>query len=109
MVKLRLAGRNLSRVNNFRHGCTFTPPASSVPVKLPNLKWKTRPKQLLGLDFVLRASEYALLCSLSILKIINYQDLSKFTAEQKIMALTSYGLKAMVPPLAAIRGRLHRR
>ncbi len=45
--KLQLAGQNLGRVFNFRYGHVCTTCASNVTTKLPNLKWKTRLKQLL--------------------------------------------------------------
>ncbi len=46
--KLKLAGQNLDQVFNFRHGRAFAPRTSFIAAKLPNLKWKTWPKQLLG-------------------------------------------------------------
>jgi len=40
--ELKLAGQDLGLVFNFRLGASFG------IAKLPNLKWKTQPKQLLG-------------------------------------------------------------
>jgi hypothetical protein len=48
MGKLQLTGRNLSRVFNFRSGCVHAMHLLCYGVKLPNLKFKTQPKQLLG-------------------------------------------------------------
>ncbi len=48
MDKLKLAGQNLGRVFNFRHGRKFVPFTSFLILKLPNLKWKSWPKQCLG-------------------------------------------------------------
>jgi hypothetical protein len=47
MGKLKLAGQTLGRVFNFRHERVFVPFASFRAEKQPNLKWKTRLKQLL--------------------------------------------------------------
>jgi hypothetical protein len=44
MDKLKLAGQNLGRVFNFRYERKF----SFLILKLPNLKWKSWPKQRLG-------------------------------------------------------------
>ncbi len=49
MDKLKLSGQNLGRVFNSRHGRTFATRTYFTVAKLPNLKWKTWPKQLLGL------------------------------------------------------------
>jgi len=46
MVKLKLTGQNLGRVFNFRNGHVVH--FLCYGVKLPNLKLKTQPKQLLG-------------------------------------------------------------
>jgi hypothetical protein len=43
----KLAGQNLGRVFIFSKGRSFAPCTSFSLEKLPNLKWKTRPKQLL--------------------------------------------------------------
>jgi hypothetical protein len=48
MDKLQLTGQNLGRVFNFRSGCLHSAHLRRHQVKLPNLKLKTRPKQLLG-------------------------------------------------------------
>ncbi len=48
MDKLKLGGQNLGRIFNFGHGRAFAPGPSFIAVKQPNLKGKTRPKQLLG-------------------------------------------------------------
>jgi hypothetical protein len=48
MGKLELAGSNLGRVFNFRYGYTFAQSVSFSRAKLPNLKWKTHPRQLLS-------------------------------------------------------------
>jgi hypothetical protein len=48
MDKLQLTGRNLGRVFNFRNGDVHAVHFSCYSVKLPNLKLKTQPKQLLG-------------------------------------------------------------
>ncbi len=48
MDKLRLTGQNLDRVFNFRFGHLDAEHFWCYQVKLPNLKLKTRPKQLLG-------------------------------------------------------------
>ncbi len=45
---LQLAGQNLGRVFNFRAGHVCTTCTSCITTKLPNLKRKTRLKQLLG-------------------------------------------------------------
>jgi hypothetical protein len=46
--QLQLTGRNLGRVFNFRFGHLQVEHFRSYQVKLPDLKLKTRPKQLLG-------------------------------------------------------------
>jgi hypothetical protein len=46
--KLQLTGQNLGRVFNFRNGRVHAVHFICNRVKLPNLKLKTRPKQLLG-------------------------------------------------------------
>jgi hypothetical protein len=54
--KLQLTGQNLGRVFNFRNGRVHVVHFLCYVVKLPNLKLKTQPKQLLGylpLDIVL--------------------------------------------------------
>jgi hypothetical protein len=44
-----LASRTkLGQVFNFRYGCVCTPCTIYTKTELPNLKWKTQPKQLLG-------------------------------------------------------------
>ncbi len=48
MDKLQLAGRNLGRVFNFRSGHLHAAHLQCFQVKLPNLRLKTQPKQLLG-------------------------------------------------------------
>jgi len=48
MDKLQLTGQNLGRVFNFRFGHLHAKHFWCYQVKLPNLKLKTRPKQLLG-------------------------------------------------------------
>ncbi len=48
MDKLQLTGQNLGRVFNFRNGRVHAVHLLCCGVKLPNLKLKTRPKQLLG-------------------------------------------------------------
>jgi hypothetical protein len=48
MDKLKLTGRNLGRVFKFRRVCLHTIRLYYFETKLPNLKLKTRPKQLLG-------------------------------------------------------------
>jgi hypothetical protein len=61
MDKLQLTGQNLGRVFNFRSGCVHAVHLLYYGVKLPNLKLKTRPKQLLGyllLHIVLPATTY---------------------------------------------------
>jgi hypothetical protein len=58
MDTLQLTGLNLGRVFNFRNGRVHAMHLHCCRVKLPNLKLKTRPKQLLGslpLDIVLPA------------------------------------------------------
>ncbi len=40
---LKLAGQNLGRAFNFRHGRAFAPCTSFITQKLHNLKWKTWP------------------------------------------------------------------
>ncbi len=47
MDKLQLTGQNLGRVFNFRFGHLHAEHFWCYQVKLPNLKMKTRPKQLL--------------------------------------------------------------
>jgi hypothetical protein len=49
MEKLQLTGPNLGQVFNFRAGCVHAMHLCSYIVKLPKLKLKIRPKQLLGL------------------------------------------------------------
>ncbi len=46
--KLKLSGKNLGRVFNFSSGCVHAMQLYFIEVKLPNLKLKTWPKQLLG-------------------------------------------------------------
>jgi hypothetical protein len=46
--QIQLTGRNLGRVFNFRFGHLQAEHFRCCQVKLPNLKLKTRPKQLLG-------------------------------------------------------------
>jgi hypothetical protein len=48
MDKLKLTGRNLGRVFKFRRGCLHSIQLYYFETKLPNLKLKTRAKQLLG-------------------------------------------------------------
>jgi hypothetical protein len=49
MDKLKgLTGRNLDRVFKFRRGCLHALQLYYFETKLPNLKLKTQPKQLLG-------------------------------------------------------------
>ncbi len=48
MDKLQLTGQNLGRVFNFRYGHLHAEHFWCYQVKLPNLKLKTRHKQLLG-------------------------------------------------------------
>jgi hypothetical protein len=58
MDKLHLTGQNLGRVFNFRNGRVLAVHLLCCGVKLPNLKLKTWPKQLLGsllLDIALPA------------------------------------------------------
>jgi len=47
-IQLQLTGRNLGQVFNFRVGHLHADHFLCYRVKLPNLKLKTRPKQLLG-------------------------------------------------------------
>jgi len=47
MGKLKLTGQNLGRVFKFRRGCFHAIQLYYFETKLPNLKLKTRPKQLL--------------------------------------------------------------
>ncbi len=57
MGKLQLAGHNLSRVFNLRSGHLHATHLWCYRLKLPNLKLKTRPKQLIGfppLDIMLQ-------------------------------------------------------
>ncbi len=48
MDKLQPTGGNLGRVFNFRSGHLHVATFLVLSVKLPNLQFKTRPKQLLG-------------------------------------------------------------
>jgi hypothetical protein len=48
MDKLQLTGQNLGRVFKFRRGCIHVIQLYYFETKLPKLKLKTRPKQLLG-------------------------------------------------------------
>ncbi len=48
MDKLQLMGQNLGRVFNFRNGRVHVMHLLCYGVKLPTLKLKTRPNQLLG-------------------------------------------------------------
>jgi hypothetical protein len=48
MHKLQLTGQNLGRVFNFRNDHVHAVHFPCYIVKWPNLKLKTRPKQLLG-------------------------------------------------------------
>jgi hypothetical protein len=48
MDKLYLTGQNLGRVYKFRRGCVYVVYSFFIWAKQPNLKLKTRPKQLLG-------------------------------------------------------------
>ncbi len=48
MNTLQLTGQNLGRVFNYRNGREHAIHFLCYGVKLPNLKLKTRPKQLLG-------------------------------------------------------------
>jgi hypothetical protein len=57
MDKLQRTGQNLGRVFNFINGRVHAAHILCYRVKLPNLKLKTRPEQLLGyllLDIMLR-------------------------------------------------------
>ena len=59
MDKLQLTGQNLGRVYYFRNGRLHAVHFLCLGVKLPNLKLKTRPKQVLGslsLDIALPGS-----------------------------------------------------
>ena len=61
MDKLKITGQNLGRVFNFRSVRVHAMHLLCYGVKLPNLKLKIRPKQLLGyllLDIVLPALAY---------------------------------------------------
>jgi hypothetical protein len=61
MDKLQLTGQNLGRVFNFGSGRVHAVHLLYYGVKLPNLKLKTRPKQVLGslpLHIVLPATTY---------------------------------------------------
>ncbi len=62
MDKLQLTGRNLGRVFYFINGCVRAMHFLHYRVKLPKLKSKTRPKQLLGslsLDIALPCFTYS--------------------------------------------------
>jgi hypothetical protein len=48
MEELQLTGQNLGRVFNFRFGHLLAEHFWCYQVKLPNLKLKARPKQLVG-------------------------------------------------------------
>ncbi len=48
MDKLQLTGQNLGRVFKFRSGHVHVDTILVLSIKLPNLKLKTRPKQLIG-------------------------------------------------------------
>jgi hypothetical protein len=48
MYKLKPTGQNLGRVYNFRNGRLHAVHFLCYGVKLPNIKFKTWPKQLLG-------------------------------------------------------------
>jgi hypothetical protein len=48
MDKLKLTGQNQGQVFKFRRGCLHAIQLYHFETKLPNLKLKTRPKQLLG-------------------------------------------------------------
>jgi hypothetical protein len=48
MEKLQLTGQNLGRLFNFRNGRAHAVHLLCYGLKLPNLKLKTQPKQLLG-------------------------------------------------------------
>jgi hypothetical protein len=65
MDKLQLTGQNLGRVFNLRLGHLCAEHFWCYQVKLPNLKLKTRPKQLLGsppLDIALPRLTYKRHC-----------------------------------------------
>ncbi len=68
MDKLQLTGQNLARVFNSRIGRLYAAHSCSYRFKLPNLKLKTRPKQLSGylpLDIALQGTlkgEVSLYC-----------------------------------------------
>ncbi len=47
MDELQLTGKNLGRVFNYRGGHVYAMHSCGYKSKLPNLKLKTRPKQLL--------------------------------------------------------------
>jgi hypothetical protein len=69
MDKLQLTGQNLGRVFNSRSGCMCAMHLCYYEAKLPNLKLKTWPKQLLGslpITFALSALRI-MACSLSTL------------------------------------------
>jgi hypothetical protein len=51
MDKLQPTGQNLGRVFNFRNGHVHAMHLLCYGIKLPNLKLKTRPKQLLGFRY----------------------------------------------------------
>ncbi len=81
MDKLQLTGQNLGGVFNFRSGHLHSGHLWCYPVKLPNLKLKTRPKQLLGflpLDIALPDGT---------LKLVNRQ---KFNLVQPVAFLHDY-------------------
>jgi hypothetical protein len=67
MDKLQLTGQNLGRVFNIRSGHFACSAILVLSVKLPNLKLKTRSKQLLGsLPLVIvRHAKLARFCSMT--------------------------------------------
>ncbi len=71
MDKLQLSGQNLGRVFNFKSGHLHALHFWRYQVKLPNLKLKTQPKQLLGSLPLVIALPDALFC-LSILMLVFY-------------------------------------
>ncbi len=69
MEKLQLKGQNLGKVLNFRFGHLHAEHFWCYQVKLPNLKLKTQPKQLLSsLSLVIALPALASLCKSKIVE-----------------------------------------
>ncbi len=94
MEKLKLTGRNLRQVFNSRLGRAFIGHAILHITTQPNLKLKTRPKQLLGyllLDFIL--PDLGNSCLIFIKNNTRLERLARDKHYSLLQKLVSYGRK----------------